>query len=223
MSSKTKLTITTLCIFVAIIIGVYYATYLFASKAGQKTSLQPSQTAIQIQKTTQQIKKITFKNIETEETMELWADGTVNYFDKFGKLIKSARRGFAETMGKFRDLERLINTNKKIEGLDGFQIIIETEQGTIIVNPGDQGDGEEVVDDIHDYIDQTINPTPRPSAPPTPTSLPGISPYPTYSPSPNPSTSPNPTTVPPFICADYYKSGKSIKISNIICGPETTP
>lgn len=222
ISTSTFIIATATIAFLLIIGIVFFITF----KLGQKTGSTPTQQLIETSRDggaeDQQIKRIRFIKQSTGEIMEIMMDGTVKYYDKNGKLIKTGRRGFAETQQILRKFEWLINNGKTIEGGD-YRIEIETEEGTIIVNPGGGGTGGGDIDDAIDFIDRTINPTPTPRPSPTPsTGLP--TPNPSITPSPSPILEyPDYLTAPPFTCEDYYKGGKPLKISNIICGPSPTP
>jgi hypothetical protein len=223
---KVKFSPTTILIGVGIIIFILILGIVFfmTVKIGQKKSIGNNQQLIEASRENgenyQQIRRIRFTKTADGESMEILMDGTVRYYDKNGKLIKSGRRGFAETQNIFRRFEWLLNNNQLIEGGE-YQIEIETQKGTTLINPGGSGQGGDIINDAIDFIDQTLNPTPTPI--PSATPLPSSTPYGDPPASPNPSTTPDYSSAPPFKCSDYYTSGKPIKISNIICGPESTP
>ncbi len=210
-------------VFVVIVSMIFFISY----KLGQKTSVTPTQqlvdTSRQSDKVDQQIRRIKFTKTNGE-SMEILMDGTVNQYDKSGKLTKTRRRGFAETQNVLRQFEWLINNGKSIESKD-YQIEIETQTGTITINPGTGGTGPggSVIDDAIDFIDKTVNPTPTPK-PATPPPGSQSTPHPSSQPSPTPlPTAPDYLSAPPFNCSDYYTTGKPLKISNTVCGPTSTP
>lgn len=220
ISTPTILISSAVFVFLLIIGMVFYVTYQF----GQKAKVGESQQMIEVSRgggdEAQQVRRIRFTKQSNGESMEIYMDGTIKYFDINGKLIKTGRRGFAETQNIFRKFEWLINSKQTIEGGD-YRIEIETEEGTIIVDPGGSGGGGDEIDDAIDFIDQTINPTPTPRPSPTGSPIPTA----TITPSPEINPSPTPSDIPmiPFKCEDYYTSGKPIQISNILCGPTPTP
>lgn len=208
-------------IFITILGAVFYFSYRLAHKTNNQADQQLIDYSRQEGEPTQQIRKMRFTNQETGEVMEIYMDGTVKYFDKFGNLIKTGRRGFAETQNIFKRYEWLINNNKSIDG-GKYIIEIETQTGTTTYNPDGSGSGSDVVDDTIDFIDDTLNPTPTPTSTPNPSTAPTSTSSPTPRPSPTPlPEKPDYLSAPPFTCEDYYKSGtKPLKISNIYCGIE---
>jgi len=208
-------------LFILVIGGSFYFTYRFAEKTyDSRANQQLQQVEKIVTPSSKQVRKITFKKIDSDEVVEILYDGTVNHYLN-GKIIKSGRRGFMETQMIFRDYEKIILNGGNLRGKAGYQIIIETEQGNVIINPDDTGEGGDIIDNTLDHIDNTLNPTPTPTIPlssmvPTPT--PNI---PVPSPTPNPSTDPQAEMI-PFECKDYLQTGqKPLKISNIYCGFST--
>lgn len=209
-----------------VIVGIAFSLiYTIGKQASFESRQQQLFTQREAGETLQQVRKIKFIKTGGDndgEVMEINFDGTVNYFDKNGKLIRTGRRGFAEVKSLFKDFEDILNKNKPISGYNGYIIEIETQQGTTTINPGDTGGGSDLIDNLIDVIDNTLNPTPIPTAIPTPTpsSSPTSSPI-LPTPTPLPGGIPDYMTAPPFDCTDYYlRTGKYIKISDIYCGLE---
>lgn len=207
-------------LFLIIIAAVFFLTY----KLGQNTT-DTNQQLINASRESvnnyQQIRRIKLTHKDTQESMEIYMDGTVKYYDKSGKLIKQGRRGFAETQKLFRQYEWLINNGKDIQGGD-YYIEIETQKGTTTYNPGDNNTGNSLINDTVDFVNNTVNPTPTPQPSIRPSSTPLFTPLPTPTPSPTPlPDKPDYLNAPPFKCSDYYRTGgKPLKISDTYCGIE---
>lgn len=209
-----------------VILGItFFMIYTIGKQSSFESRQQQQFAAREAGETPHQVRKIKFIKTGGDndgETMEINFDGTVNYYDKDGNLIRTGRRGFAEVKSLFRDFENMLNNNRPISGYDGYIIEIETQKGTTTINPGDSGGGSDLIDNLIDVIDNTLNPTPTPTAMPTP--LPTGNPTPppvSPTPTPLPGGIPDYMTAPPFDCTDYYlRTGKYIRISDIYCGLE---
>ncbi len=202
-----------------VIIGIILGTvYFFSNRSIKDTDAQLALNSREATNPHQQVRAIRFRDTETGETSEILMDGTVNLYDKNGNLLKTGRRGFAETQNIFRRYEYLINSGKSFTG-GKYEIEIETQTGVTIIESGGDTTQGDLIDDSIDFIDNTINPTPTPTAaPPTPTPS-GYVPPPTPTPSPTPlPDKPDYLNAPPFTCEDYYlETGKPLKISNVYC------
>lgn len=208
-----------------IIIGIiFFITY----KLGQSTAVNSEQQIITASRESEnnfdQVRRVKLTHQDTGESMEIFMDGTVKYYDKSGKLIKTGRRGFAETQYLLRRYEWLVNNHSDLASGD-YYVEIETQKGTTTYNPGQPGSGNgsgDLIDDTVDFVDETINPTPRPSPSVSPSALPTTLPTPSPLPSPTPlPDKPDYLNAPPFNCNDYYQTGgKPLKISNTYCGIE---
>lgn len=211
-------------LIIALIIGLIYE---LGNQARQnmlnKQSQQYQAPTVAVK---QQVKRVTIKRQtgQGEETIEIGNDGKVTRKDANGQLLQSGHQGFGSMRGLFELVEQYLENGKPIYIPQGYQLIIETNKGTVTLNPSDTtppDSGRNIIDDIISIIDPILNPTPRPttSPRPSPTTTSSTGPSPTPEPSP-PTSTPDYTEVPPFTCADYYQSGKRIKISNVYCGPE---
>lgn len=186
-----------------------------------------------------QVKKVLYRYTDENGKVfyaEILITGQVNLYDENFNLLKSGIQGFA----RINNLLDYINRNS--DGLDpngegDNSLTIETNKGTIVINFDDDLDDilDEIIDEIEDIIDDTFSPTPTP-LPPTPTITPGgpiiptssptpttIQPSPTITPggpTPTPTPLPDYMTAPPFTCEDYEALGRSVIISNVICGAD---
>jgi hypothetical protein len=207
-------------IFLIILGVVFFVSYRLAQNTTTGARQELTEASRQQGEDYQQVRRVKLTHKDTGESMEILMDGTVNYYDKTGKLIKTGRRGFAETQNIFKQYEWLINSNRDLNGGD-YYVEIETQKGIINYGPGDGG-GDDLIDDTVDFVDQTVNPTPTPTPVINPSATP--TPFPFASPSPTPSPlpeMPDYLSAPPFDCSDYYQvGGKPLKISNTYCGIE---
>ncbi len=199
--------------------AVFYASYRLGQKTKTDVDRQLVTNSRESTNPDQQIRRIRFIDQQTGEITEILIDGTINYYDKSGKLIKTARRGFAQTQQILKKFEWLINNRQNISG-GQYRIEIETQLGTIIVNPGTGGAGQDEISDAVDFIDHTLNPTPTPRPTSIPSAQPTTSPLPSASIEPTPlPDKPDYLNAPPFNCTDYLNAGgKPIKINDIFCG-----
>jgi hypothetical protein len=190
-------------IFITILGIVFYYAYRLAQTATSDSKQQLVETSRQGGEDFQQVKRIKLTHKDTGEAMEIFMDGTVNYYDNTGKLVKTGKRGFAETQYLLRRYEWLINGNRGFDG-GNYYLEIETQKGTTTYNPGNQGSGDDLYDDTDDYVDETINPTPTPRPSTTPVPTPGATFLPTPAPTPTPQPElPDYLSAPPFDCKYY--------------------
>lgn len=211
--------------FIVIVSIGFSLIYTIGKQASFENRQQQLFAQREIGETRQQVRKIRFiksGGVNDGEVMEINFDGTVNYFDKNGKLIRTGRRGFAEVKSLFEDFEDMLNNNKPISGYNGYIIQIETQRGTTTINPGNSGGGYDLIENVIDVINNTLNPTPIPTMIPSPPPLSSPTPSPVIpTPTPLPGGIPDYMTAPPFDCTDYYlRTGKYIKISDTYCGLE---
>jgi hypothetical protein len=216
-----------------IVLGVIFFSVITMANQARKNILerQTKENQAPTVAVKRQVRKVILKKQTKngEETIEIDSTGLIIRRDKNGKIIKTARQGFAATAALFDSINSALDGKSGINVPSGYTIIVETNQGNTTIDSGNGSTGGgssgggagggSIVDDIDDYIDHALNPTPTPRATstPTPTATPVISLDPT--PTPDPSALPAYMTAPPFTCEDYYsKGGKPIKISNVYCG-----